>query len=87
VSEYPEHDKLTAVNDKTAAIHDFVEWMMSTYHARFMTYRDTEDFEGWTEPDRYFDVWLAEWADIDMRKIEDEKRAMLAKQRELNERG
>lgn len=78
MSEYPEHEKLQAVANESQAIGDFVEWLgqrgihLGEYlegkwiEARLVpTHRSTVDL-------------LADFFYIDQRKLEAEKRAMLA---------
>jgi len=73
--EYPEHTKLKAVNVETQAAYDFVEWLRT--QGVFLAFTDSY---GATYPaNQSIDSMLAEWKDIDLRKIDEEKRAMLAK--------
>lgn len=44
MSEYPEHDKLTKVQDQTQAIGEFLEWVGGEKHARLMVWTE------WNEP-------------------------------------
>jgi len=78
MSDYPEHDKLSAVADKTQAIGEFFEWLESKgiFLARYV--------EGSNYPRHVhgFRDLLAEWAGIDENKLEAEKRQMLANLRQ-----
>lgn len=83
VSEHPEHDKLKKISHLSQAIHDFLEWCEGKN-----VYLMKE------HPENYGPAWyewvdlrklLAEHFEIDLSKIEDEKRAMLDRQRKLNE--
>ena len=78
MSDYPEHDKLTAVADQTQAIGEFIEWLegKGIFLARYV--------EGSNFPRHVhgFRILLAEWAGIDENKLEAEKRQMLASLRE-----
>jgi len=73
VSEYPEHDKLHAVVDKSQAIGEFLEWASERHGFRLC----------YLEGNRYWSVGtpvqrlLAEFFEIDENKLEEEKRAML----------
>jgi len=74
MSDYPEHDKLSAVAEQTQAIGEFVEWLegKGIFLARYV--------EGSNFPRSVHGLrdLLAEWADIDQNKLEAEKRQMLA---------
>jgi hypothetical protein len=80
MSDYPEHDKLSAVAEQTQAIGEFIEFVEAKgiFLAR---YEDGHNFpcevHGWRD-------LLAEWAGIDQRKLEAEKRQMLASIRTAN---
>lgn len=78
VDEYPEHEKLRAISDQSQTVGEFVEWMgqqgihLGEYlhgewsQARLVpTHRNTVDL-------------LAEFFGIDQKRLEGEKRAMLA---------
>lgn len=82
MSNYPEHDKLTAVAEQTQAIGEFVEWLESKgiFLARYV--------EGSNYPRSVhgFRDLLAEWAGIDQDKLEAEKRQMLNALRDANAR-
>lgn len=72
--EYPEHTRLKAVNAETQAAYDFYEWLGG--QGIFLA----ERYEGRSYPAmKSIDTLLAEWKGIDRDKIEQEKRAMLAK--------
>jgi hypothetical protein len=74
MSQYPEHDKLSAVADRTQAVGDFLEWISDRHGARLMAFFEGQ---GWGTPPGFLQTWLAEWAGIDREKLEQEKRAML----------
>jgi hypothetical protein len=80
VSEYPEHDRQAKVLEKTHAIGDFLEW--AGEHG-YLLCRYSERFEEFTPAGSFLNV-LAEYAGIDLDKIEAEKRAMLDRLREMN---
>jgi len=83
MSDYPEHDKLSAVAEQTQAIGEFMEWLEGK-GAFLAHYVDGMNFP------RQFDAsirdLLAEWAGIDQNKLEAEKRQMLNAMRAANER-
>lgn len=94
MSEYPEHDKLAAIHERSQAIHDFLEWCAE----RGLWLAERQCLR-WDHPDAYCEegecdmsdglapthqsdrALLAEFFDIDMNRIEAEKRAMLDQMR------
>lgn len=76
MTEYPEHEKLEALEDKNIVVGDFIEWL-----------KEDHSIGRWHNND-FFPVrkstadWLAEYFDIDQYKLEAEKRQMLDKIRE-----
>ena len=83
VVTYPEHDKLKAIRDKSQVIGEFLEWCETKGLLLGM-------WETGGGPDRFYPVHipvnnlLADYFGIDLRVLENEKRAMLAEQRKLN---
>lgn len=78
--KHPEHLKLKAVKDRTQCVGDFLEWLDETKGLR-LTYRQNDlPFAG------NFNDLLAEYFEIDLKKLEAEKREMLEEQRAINER-
>jgi hypothetical protein len=127
--QYPEHEKLTAISDKSQACYDFLEWLGTQgillgkydvavdtcrncehpdphdervanavyFGQRACSYEDDEtgdcctcDDSDFGNPDRFYpylnqrDELLADHFNIDLRIIEEEKRAMLDSLRRLN---
>jgi hypothetical protein len=89
MSDYPEHDKMQLVVDKSQVIGEFLEWLSDekNVHLGYVHTIDTP----WSDEER-FDMYhyntnklLAEFFDIDLEKIEAEKDLMLQRQRELND--
>jgi hypothetical protein len=78
MSRFPEHDKLSAIQSRTQAIGEFIEWAGSqgVHLVRF-----DEDDRG--VPVGFRDL-LAEWAGIDMDTLKAEKRQMLDELRRAN---
>lgn len=74
MSNYPEHDKLVAINDQTQAIGEFVEWC------------EDQGIElvrhGGQRPP--LQDLLAQWAGIDRDRLYAEKAQMLAQLRRMN---
>ncbi len=82
---YPEHQKLKAIADKSQAIHDFLEWLQDT-KGGFLAVRAGRRQDAYPMRESLRTL-LAEFYEIDLDKIEDEKRAMLDECRRLNEAG
>jgi hypothetical protein len=71
--EFPEHDRLAAISDQSQVISEFLEWAQGRGSLLAYYGRDGALREDHTR----VDVLLAEFFDIDLGKIETEKRAML----------
>lgn len=99
MSDYPEHEKLKAIADKSQAVYDFIEWCSyekSIHLAEHYCLRDSHpDHPGCEEGEcemssymvgtfRSIDSLLAEFFQIDMQAIDREKRAMLESIREAH---
>lgn len=118
MSDYPEHDKLTAIKDESQLIGEFIEtsgyilaqyreagdngqppyiWLYGKHHTKVPDLGDyiagraehNPDYESWGEAlvpvGLPITQILADYFDIDLRKIEDEKRAMLDQLRKANQ--
>jgi len=92
--EWPEHAKLTQIAAQSQACYDFVQWLESEgiHLAMYLPTRDKEDEED--EPPTELVAYappmrelLARFFNIDQRKLEDEKLAMLARLRAAQDRG
>jgi hypothetical protein len=77
MSEYPEHDKLHEVKDKSQAIGEFLEWLGSEKRGVVCEYTDDSDYP--IPMTHNIQTLLAEYFDIDLDKIEEEKQQMLEK--------
>jgi hypothetical protein len=75
----PEHKKLLAVKDHSQAIGAFIEWLGEEHNIVFATY-DGDFLEEF--PFKTKDKWLAEYFEINLDKIEEEKLAMIAELRQ-----
>lgn len=75
MNEYPEHERLHKVKDKSQIIGEFLDWLNeSGYH--IAEYIDPED-EHLTPVGYTINDLLARYFDIDLDLIEKEKRQML----------
>lgn len=76
MNEYPEHIKLKAVQERSQAIHEFVEFLqgkgihLAEYLENSISDRLVPSGKGLTN-------LVAEFLDIDMKKLEKEKQHML----------
>ncbi len=76
MTNYPEHEKMSTIVDKSQAIGDFLEWLNDTKKYRICE----RQHKGWAEhyPIREsVEHLLAEYFKIDLNKLEQEKREML----------
>ena len=91
---YPEHDKLELISGKSQAIYDFLEWLMGekglslgewveveSLTGRKLQNRNGEPIMRFMPAARDKRKLLAEFFELDLNKIEDEKRAMLDEMR------
>lgn len=81
--DYPEHTKLKAISHLSQSNHDFVEWLGEEKGIVL-----AQRFDGSDDyyPTQYsLRKLLAEFHEIDLDVIEDEKRAMLDRLREAND--
>ncbi len=81
----PEHERLSEIKDKSQAIGEFLDWLQNTKRIRLMTSHVHDDNECGRWCEREFEVFtsateklLAEFFEIDLDKLELEKRQMLA---------
>lgn len=72
---YPECTKLQSVQPKSQTIGEFIEWMQSERNASFMAW--VEDLGDYVPVPQPIEVLLAEFFEIDLQKVEVEKRSML----------
>jgi len=82
--EYPEHDKMHLVKDKTQFMGEFLEWLQTEQEIVFGEYTDKNPDTLFPISHRSVEEWLALYFDINLNKIEEEKLQMLKKLREDN---
>lgn len=76
-SEYPEHDKLHAIKDQSQKLGEFIEWL----HGQGMEICFCEHYDNSNH--EYFPIYktieqlLANYFEIDLNKLEEEKRSMI----------
>ncbi len=80
MAEYPEHEKLTAVKEKSQLLGEFLDWVEQKGYV--FCYYDSDGERGIF--DRYrpihkpIEKWLAEFYEIDLKVLEEENQQMLA---------
>ncbi len=75
--KYPEHEKLEKIRDKSQLIGEFLEWLNEEQHL-FICEEDTGSYENAFVLFSFSnEVLLARYFDIDLDKLEQEKRQML----------
>ncbi len=86
MSAYPEHEKMKEISDQSQAIGAFLEWLQGERGASLLVLDDCPSgslAETWGDrrsdyrPAPHTEKLLAEYFEIDLNKIENEKRAML----------
>lgn len=86
MSDYPEHDKLKALNGDNEKIGVFLEWLRSKGYT-ICAMNEAEDWVPayWIEPEmKGIQGVIASYFGIDRDKLEDEKSQMLDMLRALN---
>lgn len=79
MSDYPEHDKLSAVADESQTIGEFLDYNGLGY----MLGEHVQDGNRFVPVNKSITVILAEYFHIDLTKIEAEKREMIEKMRSM----
>ncbi len=77
--EYPEHDKLSAIQSQSQAIHEFIEWLGSGEAGKNGEYLEIGYHDG-NCTESYFEKTtdlVARFFEIDLKKLEEEKCKML----------
>ena len=81
--KYPEHEKMKEVQEDSQIIGEFLEWLKSEYE--LCIFREgidnclacEEEIDGYIPVSLKIEKILADYYDIDLDKIEKEKRQML----------
>jgi hypothetical protein len=74
--ETPELDKMNAIQPKSQIIGEFLDWLL--YEQR-QYLCETKDGERFTPSFKGINSWLADYFQIDLAKVDQEQRALLAK--------
>jgi hypothetical protein len=75
--EYPEHEKLAKVKDLSQQLGAFIEWAEGQGIVFAKWGKDEDDEDQLFPEHRPINQWLADFYDVDLNKIDDEKRQML----------
>lgn len=78
---YPEHEKLSAISDKSQTCGEFIDWLIE--HDYHLCQPDTTGRYFWPTHTPLTKL-LAEFFEIDLDKIEAEKRQMIEEMRKAN---
>lgn len=85
MDRYPEHMKQKAIQDKADAIGDFLEWLEHEGNVTVCGYNPAaEEWAPMWLPTKWrggIEKMLAAYFDIDLAKLEEERRDMLARLR------
>ena len=73
---YPECEKIAAVQEKSRELTNFVDWLREHGYSicEEVTYGDQEE---WVTTRRPFEQLFADYFGIDLKKVEEERRALL----------
>ena len=74
MSNYPEHDRVKKVNVDSQVIGEFIDWIKDEQHVLFCQWDKYQELE---PVHKSIEQWLALYFEIDLVKLEDEKRQML----------
>ena len=78
--DYPEHRKMHAVKDKSQEIGNFIEWLHEKGLAICVSEERARGIE-WYPTTKNIETLLAEYFDIDLKKIGEEKDKMVEEMR------
>jgi hypothetical protein len=76
-NKYPECEKMVAIKDKSQAIGEFLEWLQNIKEMTICQLIDGEDEMEYSPTYLNTEKLLAEFFNIDLDKVEEEKRQML----------
>ena len=85
MSNYPEHEKLSSVKDFSAETGAFLDWLTNEQQVSLMKYDPSYHGKhggGWRHETRNIEQLLASYYEIDLGRLEKEKRQLLEEIRE-----
>ena len=85
--EFPEHEKLQKVKDQSQAVGSFIEWLSDEKNFIIAQYLESDGYDraGFRPVNVPVNSLLAEYFEIDQKKLEEEKREMLSILRMAND--
>lgn len=83
IKTYPEHERMSAIVEKSQCIGEFLEWLNDV--KRYRICERTGGFVSFYPINKSVENLLAEFFGIDLNKIEQEKREMLEEIRDWYE--
>jgi hypothetical protein len=85
MADYPEHEKLKKISDKSQTVGDFLEWLNSQglHLCEWVDSRYAGEGE-FSSANKNTDDLLAEFFEIDQAKLEEEKRELIQEARRRN---
>lgn len=72
---YPEHEKLKEVQDQSQVIGEFLEWL--NYERKYSLCENEIRYDSWLPVSENHQELLAQYFNINLDKLEQEKRQML----------
>lgn len=82
--DYPEHEKMKAIAEESQKQGDFLQWLMD--HGYALCERRKSEVTPYWPTYKTISTLLALYHKIDLKKIEQEKRAMLEEIRKSNKK-
>lgn len=87
-NQYPECEKMAAVKDRSQVIGEFLDWLLNEKEfviAHYDPYESDHGGETLVCDQKDIEIWLAEFFNIDLDKIEKERCQILDEIRRKNE--
>lgn len=99
--QYPEYEKLDKIHETSNNIGNFLEWLSSAKQISFAKWvkepqqvpisifsakTKEVEFDIFFQINMEIEKWLAEYFNIDLKKLEEEKQAMLKELRQFQEK-
>ena len=78
MNKYPEHEKMKKVQDESQSIGRFLDWLRGEQGFSIASWVEDEEFEILSPIRKTSEQLLAQYFDIDLRKIEQEKILILS---------
>lgn len=77
-NQYPEHEKLQKIQDQSQMIGDFLSWLQEEKGLSLCSYQgEKHKIDLWCPTDANTSKLLADYFEIDEKKLEEEKQKML----------